>query len=77
MPHDQEGNAHGCVDGLIDYKAIVSVINEGVIILQDGEIVFVNPAFAHLVGKDVSEVTGSSLYAVGFLELQPNSEPMH
>ena len=60
MPHEPLENAHIHADGLIDYKAIVSVINEGVIILQDGAIVFVNPAFTHLIGKDVSEITGNS-----------------
>jgi len=61
MPHDQAQNAHLQDEGFVDYKAVVSLINEGVIILQDDKIVFVNPAFAHLIGKDIQEITGNPL----------------
>lgn len=44
----------------IDYEAIVAAINEGVVIVQDGNIVFANSAFSQLTGRSMPEVIGAS-----------------
>ena len=61
MECEQGRNAGICDEGRVDYRAVVSVINEGVIIMQEGGIVFVNPAFTRMIGKDMSEIMGRSL----------------
>jgi PAS domain S-box-containing protein len=60
MKHDQGRNGGICVEDPIDYKAVVSVINEAVIIMRGEEILFVNPAFVRLIEKDLSEIMESS-----------------
>lgn len=59
---------HIRVDDRVDYAAIVSTINEGVIIMQEGKIVFANPAFSRLTGKDIPEVIG-----IAFVDLVSSS----
>jgi len=47
-------------DDRVDYITIVATIDEGVIVLQEGQIVFANPAFCQLTGRDISDLTGIS-----------------
>jgi PAS domain S-box-containing protein len=68
MNKDQERNAGICVDDQVDYRAVVSAINEGVIIMLEGDIVCVNPAFARLVGKEIPEIMGRP-----FMEFVPSA----
>jgi PAS domain S-box-containing protein len=44
----------------VDYKAVVSAVNESIVIMQDGKIVFANPAFNRLTGKSIPEIIGAS-----------------
>jgi PAS domain S-box-containing protein len=60
MKNDHERGAGIRVDDQIDYKALVSVINEAVVIMRGEEILFVNPAFVRLIEKDLPEIMGSS-----------------
>ena len=59
MKHEREQERAIIVEDQIDYKAVVSLINEGVIIMQEGRIVFANQAFARMVGMSVLEILGS------------------
>jgi PAS domain S-box-containing protein len=61
MKHDQEQKRGICVEDQIDYRAVVSLINEGVIIMHEGRIVFANQAFARMAGMSILEVLGRPL----------------
>lgn len=43
----------------IDYQGIVRHINDGVLILREGNIIFTNNAFCDIVGRDMTELMGS------------------
>ena len=45
----------------IDYQGIVRHINDGVLILREGNIVFTNGAFCEIVGTDLSGLMGKPL----------------
>ncbi|MBP7498047.1 MAG: PAS domain S-box protein [Bacteroidales bacterium] len=40
------------------YRAVVERANDGIFILQDGKIKFINPAFANLFGYESEELIG-------------------
>ncbi len=59
MIKDEEGSSSICLDDHVDYKAIVSVINEGVVILQAGRIIHANPAFCAMITQSRDTILGS------------------
>jgi len=61
MEKGARGDASIRNGGAVDHQEIISIINEGVIIIQNGRIVFANPAFCRLTGKSPSEVIGVSI----------------
>jgi PAS domain S-box-containing protein len=54
-----EGRANVCVDDKVDYEAVVSAINEGVLILQEGKILYANEALCAIIGRSQSDLLGS------------------
>jgi hypothetical protein len=46
MKGDDKQISSICVEDDVDYNAVVSVIDEGVVIMQDGKIISANPAFS-------------------------------
>jgi len=43
------------------YRSVVERVNDGIVILQDGIIVFANPSLAAMLGYETSEIEGGKL----------------
>ena len=60
MKNDEAPRPNVCFPRDLDYRAMVSVIQEGIVILQEERIVFTNPAFSLMAGGDPAELVGRS-----------------
>lgn len=60
MKSDETPQMNVCLPKDLDYRAMVSVIQEGIVILQEERIVFANPAFSFMAAGDPTEIVGRS-----------------
>jgi PAS domain S-box-containing protein len=57
---DKNKNINICPDDDIDPMAVISAINEGIVILKEENIVYANQAFSFMAEKDLSDILGTS-----------------
>lgn len=57
---DKNKNINICGDDDIDPMAVISAINEGIVILKEENIVYANLAFSSMAGKDLSDILRTS-----------------
>jgi PAS domain S-box-containing protein len=57
---DKNKSINICRDDDIDPMAVISAINEGIVIIKEENIVYANQAFSSTAGKDLSDILGTS-----------------
>ncbi len=57
-------NINICPEEYIDPMAIISAINEGIVILKEGNIIYANYAFSKMAGQDLTDILGTSFVDV-------------
>jgi PAS domain S-box-containing protein len=57
---DTYKNINICPDDYIDPIALISAINEGIVILKQESVIYANQAFSTMVGQDLTDILGSS-----------------
>jgi PAS domain-containing protein len=57
---DKNKSINICRDDDIDPMAVISAINEGIVILKEENIIYANQAFSSTAGKDLSDILGTS-----------------